>query len=52
MFFLFRGGIIISSTGSCFSILSSSDLVIAFAILFPMNLPALWTTFFGASISI
>ena len=37
----FSGGINISLTGSCFSILSSFDLVIASALLFPINLPAL-----------
>ena len=37
---LFSGGIIISSTGSCFSILSSFDVVTASTILFPMNSPA------------
>ena len=54
---LFSGGITIFSTGSCFSILSSSDLVRvakifdsnASAILFPKNSPALWTTFLEAS---
>ena len=41
---LFSDGIIISSTGSCFTILSSFDLVTASAILFPKNSPALWTS--------
>ena len=43
--FFFFGGIIISSTGYCFAILSLFFLVIASAILFPINLPVLWTTF-------
>ena len=34
----------IFSTGSCFTILSPFHLVIASAILFPKNSPALWTT--------
>ena len=42
---LFSGGIIISSTGSCFTILLSSKLVAVSAILFLKNSPALWTTF-------
>ena len=46
---LLSGGIIISSTGSCFSMLSSFDLVTASAVLFPINSPALWTTFLEAS---
>ena len=45
---LFSGGMIISSTGSCFKILSSFDLGTASAILFPKNSPALWATFFGS----
>ena len=45
----FSAGIIISSTGSCFSILSSFELVTASSILFPKTSPALWTTFFEAS---
>ena len=40
---LFSGGIIIYSTGSCFTILSSLELVTASEILFPKNSPALWT---------
>ena len=39
---------IISSTGSYFSILLSFDVVTASAILFPINSPALWTTFLEA----
>ena len=43
---LASGEIIISSTGSsCFTILSSFDLVNATSILFPKNSPVLWTTF-------
>ena len=38
----------ISSTNSCFSILSSFDLVAASGILFPKNSPALRTTFLKA----
>ena len=38
-------GMIISSTGFCFTILSLFVLVTLPAILFPKNLPALWTTF-------
>ena len=53
IFSLFSGGIIISWTGSCFWILSSSNLVhadkafdnMASAILFPKYSPALWATF-------
>ena len=41
-------GIIISSTGSCFTILSSFDLVTTPAILFPINSSVLWTTFLEA----
>ena len=46
---LFSGGIIITSTGSCFSILSSFDLVTAYEILFPKYSPALWISFLEAS---
>ena len=46
---LFSGRIITSSTGSCFSILSSLDFVTASAILFPKYSPALWDTFLEAS---
>ena len=46
---LFSGGIIISSTGSCFSILLSLDLAADSTIFFTKNSPALWTTFFEAS---
>ena len=42
--FIFSGRIIISSTDSCFSILTSFDLVTVSAILFPINSPALWNT--------
>ena len=45
---VFSGGIIISSTGSCFAILSSFDLVTPSAILFPINSLALWTNFLEA----
>ena len=45
---LFSCRIIISLTGSCFTILSSFDLLTASAILFPKNSPALWTTYFEA----
>ena len=44
---LFSGGIITSSTGSCFSILSLFDLAIESAILFPKDSPVL-STFFEA----
>ena len=44
----FSSGIIISSTGSCFLILSLFDLVTASAILFPKNSHALWATFLEA----
>ena len=44
----FSGGMIISSTGSCLTILSSFDLVTVSSILFPKNSPALWTTFLEA----
>ena len=37
----FSSGIIISSTGSSFTVLSLFDLAIAFAILFPKNSPVL-----------
>ena len=37
-----------SSTGSCFTILSSFNLITASAILCPGNLLALWTTFLQA----
>ena len=50
--FPFSGGIIISSTGSCFTILSSYELVTATAILFPKNSPALWTTFLEAVLTV
>ena len=46
---LFSSEIIISSTGSCFSILSSFELVTASAILLPINSPALLTTFSEAA---
>ena len=50
---LFSGGIIISSTGCYFTILSLFDLVTASGILSSKNSPALWSTFleevFGAS---
>ena len=42
---LSSGGIIISSTGSSFTVLSSLDLVTSSETLFPKNSPALWTTF-------
>ena len=45
---LFSGGIIIYSTGSCFTILSSYKLVTGSAILFPNNSPVFWTTFLEA----
>ena len=45
---LFSGGIIISSTGFGFTILLSFNLATASAILFPINSPVLWTTFFEA----
>ena len=41
----FSGGKTVSSTGYCFSTISSFDLVTASATLFPKTLPALWTTF-------
>ena len=46
--FLFSGRRMISSTGSCFTILSSLDLVTVSAILFPKNSHVLWTTFLEA----
>ena len=49
---LFSGGMIVSSTGSCLTILSSFELVIVSSILFPKNLPALWTTFLEAFSSV
>ena len=45
---IFSSGITISSTGSCFTILSSFNLITASAILCPKNLLALWTTFLEA----
>ena len=45
---LFPSGIIVSPTGSCFTILSAFYLVTASAILFPKNLPPLRTTFLEA----
>ena len=45
IFLLFSDGIIISSTGSCFSILTLFDLATASEILFPKYSPALWTIF-------
>ena len=45
---LFSGGIIISSTGFVFTILSSSELVNASVILFPIISPVLWTAFLEA----
>ena len=42
------GGIIFCSTGSCFTMLSTFDLVYASAMLFPMNSSALWSTFLEA----
>ena len=48
----FSDGIIISSTGSCFTILSSFDLVTASVIFFPIDSPALWANFLEASSTI
>ena len=45
---IFSSGIIISSTGSCSTIVSSFELTIVSAILFHTNLPALWTNFLEA----
>ena len=49
---LFSGGIIIFSTGSCFTILLSFDLATVYEILFSINSTALWTTFLEASIPV
>ena len=44
----FSDGIIISSSGSCLTILSSFGLVTAYVISFSKNSPAVWTTFLRA----
>ena len=49
IFSLFFDGIMISTTGPCFSILTLFDLVIASAILYPQYSPVLRTTFLEAS---
>ena len=49
IFLLFSGGIIISSTGSYFIILSLFDIFVVSGVLFSKYSPALWITFLEAS---